>query len=114
MEQKTKESTRYRGDDEPLRLDLILTREVHIKSDIRYKCPLGKSDHVILEMEIVNINKELKDESYKVNRLNYRKANKVKLKEYFGNINWENLMRTKDVQEKYDIFLKVNNEGVRK
>lgn len=72
MVQRVKENTRYRGDDEPARLDLICTREVEICNDINYKCPLGKSDHMVMEMEFEEDDRE-RDVSYKGNRLNYRK-----------------------------------------
>ncbi|MPC39816.1 hypothetical protein E2C01_033365 [Portunus trituberculatus] len=50
MNQIVNENTRYRGDDEPARLDLVFTR-VQINDDLRYECPLGKNDHVVIEME---------------------------------------------------------------
>jgi len=113
MEQKVKESTRYRGDDEPARLDLVLTRAVDLKDEIQYRCPLGKSDHVLLQMEMQQSN-ELRDESYKKNRLNYRKADKKGLKEYFLGINWNEMMGAEEVQDKYDIFMNIYNAGVKK
>ena len=112
MEQRVKENTRYRGEDEPARLDLVLTREVSIEDEIQYKCPLGKSDHVVLQMELEE-REEIKDELYKTNRLNYRKADIKSLKEYFRNMNWEDLMRAKEVQEKYDIFMKIYKTGAK-
>lgn len=112
MEQKVKENTRYRGEDEPARLDLVLTREVCIEDEIQYRCPLGKSDHVVLQMKLEE-KEEVKDELYKGNRLNYRKADIRGLKEYFGCMDWEDLKRAEEVQEKYDIFMKVYKAGVR-
>ena len=111
MEQKVKENTRYRGEDEPARLDLVLTREVCIEDEIQYRCPLGKSDHVVLQMKLEE-KEEMKDELYKGNRLNYRKADIKGLKEYFGCMDWEDLKRAEEVQEKYDIFMKVYKAGV--
>ena len=113
MVQRVKENTRLRGDDEPARLDLIFTKDIEICDDIIYKCPLGKSDHMIMEMEIEEDNMEV-DVLYKGNRLNYRRADVEKLKEYFGNINWEEMVKLRGVQEKYNIFMEVYREGVRR
>ena len=113
MEQKVKENTRYRGDDEPARLDLVLTRDVGIEDEIQYKCPLGKSDHVVLQMRLQE-EEESKDELYKSNRLNYKKTDKRSLREYFGRIDWNDLFEAGEVQEKYDIFMNVYTTGVRK
>lgn len=68
MMQRVKENTRYRSDDELARLDLVLTKGLHLKDDLRYGCPLGKSDHVIIEIETEEGSEE--DESYKRNWLN--------------------------------------------
>ena len=104
MDQKVKENTRYRGDDEPARLDLVLTREVYLCGDIQYKCPLGKSDHVVIEM-MMKLVEGRNDETYKGDRLNYRKMDTERLKKFFGKLKWEELLKTEKVQEKYDIFL---------
>ena len=73
MEQRVKENTRYRGDDEPAMLDLILTREIEMENDIRYKCPLGKSDHLVLEMDLVERNRK-RDETYKKKQAKLQKG----------------------------------------
>ena len=52
MTQWVEQNTRYRGDDEPSRLDLIFTSEPEVVEDVRYKCPLGKTDHVVLECDL--------------------------------------------------------------
>ncbi|MPD04379.1 hypothetical protein E2C01_100064 [Portunus trituberculatus] len=92
--------------DEPARLDLVFTRDIQMNDDIRHKFPLGKSDHVILEMDIEE-GKEDRDESYKGDQLNYRKADIENLKSYFKKVNWEEMENSETVQEKY------NKTGVR-
>ena len=82
MTQWVTESTRYRGDDEPTRLDLVLTKGMDLTQEIRYICPLGKSDHVLLEIETETRDRE-EDESYKANRRNYGKTDIEGLRKYY-------------------------------
>ena len=111
MTQQIKENTRYRGEDEPARLDLVLTRHLQLNDDIKYMCPLGKSDHVTIVVNIEGSRGKM-DEAYKGNRPNYRKADTDKLKNHFRNFNWDMLMRARNVQEKYDIFMDAYRVGV--
>ncbi|MPC96861.1 hypothetical protein E2C01_092140 [Portunus trituberculatus] len=50
-EQWVEESTRYRG-EEPSLLDIILTKKPEPPPSIQYLSPMGRSDHVTLELEI--------------------------------------------------------------
>ena len=111
LTQEVKEDTRYRGEDEPARLDLVLTRKLQLKDDIKYMCPLGKSDHVTMVVNIEGSSGKM-DESYKGNRLNYRKADIDKLKKHFRDFNWDVLTRAQNVQDKYDIFMEAYRGGV--
>ena len=109
MKQWVQESTRYRGDDEPSRLDLVLTKGVELAKEVDSMCPIAKSDHVILEIQIES-NMKWRKEEHKRNRRNYRKASIENMKTYFQAVNWETL-KVKDIQEKYDFFLEVYNIG---
>ena len=42
--------TRFRGGDAPSRLDLIFTRDKEAIEEIKYKCPLGKSNHILMKI----------------------------------------------------------------
>ena len=50
--QQVEEATRIRGEDEPSRLDLIITKDPTEIERIKYSCPLGKSDCVVLDFEM--------------------------------------------------------------
>ncbi|MCD9088864.1 hypothetical protein, partial [Stenotrophomonas sp. SY1] len=52
MTQWIQENTRYRNEEEPSRLDLIITSEPRIVDKIEYKTPIGKSDHILIELEL--------------------------------------------------------------
>ena len=46
--QHVKHATRYRGDNQPSLLDLILTNEEEMIDHVVHNAPLGNSDHEIL------------------------------------------------------------------
>lgn len=50
--QWTEEITMY-TEDEPSRLNLVFTKCVNLKGNIKYLSPRGKSDHVLLEIEVM-------------------------------------------------------------
>ncbi|MPC36224.1 hypothetical protein E2C01_029673 [Portunus trituberculatus] len=52
MDQWVEESTRYRGEEEPLLLDLVFTKKPELPPIIQYLNPMGRSDHMTLEMQI--------------------------------------------------------------
>ncbi len=41
MVQWVKKATRHREENEPSRLDLVLTKEINLIDDIKYICPIG-------------------------------------------------------------------------
>ena len=49
MTQWVEEKTRYRGEDEPSQLDLIFTKEAELIENVKCGCPIGMSDHVMIE-----------------------------------------------------------------
>ena len=68
--------TRFSGRDTPARLDLLFTSDNEAVKEIRYESPLGKSDHVLMEIslgeELVIINEEYKMEMYRYNKTNFK------------------------------------------
>ncbi len=67
------ENTRYRRDDKPARLDLILTKGLDLTKELSYGCPIGKSDHVIMEFEIdKQVNEGKREEMKKMEERNGR------------------------------------------
>jgi len=113
LKQWVTEHTRYRGDDEPARLDLVFTKEPQ-EIKLNYKSPVGKSDHVLLELDTMLELAEKWDEAYKTGRLNYAKTNFEDLKNFYKAICWEQMEEAPSVQEKYNRFLDIYKEGVEK
>ena len=112
MTQWVMENTRYSGQDEPSRLDLVFTKEVNVIENMQYLVPLGKSDHVVIKFEIREGIKTVMNENHKVGRYNYGKANYAELRRYFENADWSRFEEAKGVEEKWNLFLGIYNEGV--
>ena len=100
------ENTRYR-EDKPSRLDLLFTKGINLEKDINYECPFGRSDYVVLEIEIKGDMENKQEESYKKKIRNYAKANYTAMKEFFSETDWTKIKELKDVQEKCDILLMI-------
>ena len=114
LDQWVEECTRYRGEEEPAMLDLVSTKRPEPRPTIKYLGPMGKSDHILLEVEMQEEEVLRYKEDYKSGRLNYAKAKFDELRIFYGKIDWRKIMEGKKVQEKYDIFLEKYNEGVQK
>ena len=52
MTQWIQEKTRFRNNEDPSRLYLVFTKEPNIVNEIKYKTPIGKSDHILIEVEL--------------------------------------------------------------
>ena len=68
-------------------LNLVLKRKRRKKKEfrpiIKYLSPVGKSDHVLIEVELQGWALVRREEDYKNGRLNYARANFEDLKEFF-------------------------------
>ena len=56
--------TSYR-EDTPSWLNLLFTKEINLEKDINYECPFGRSDHVVIEIEIKGDMENKQENSYK-------------------------------------------------
>ena len=65
MTQWIQECTRYRSGKEPSRLDLVFMKEPELVSNIEYMTPIGKSDHVLIELELREGTYIARNEKYK-------------------------------------------------
>lgn len=111
--QNIKEHTRQRGKDEPSRLDLAFTRDPDMITNTKYLPPLGKSDHPIIEMEILmGYPVMLERETHKESRLNYGRADFKALKCYFKDTDWSEIEQKDNVNEKYLVFKNIYDDAV--
>ncbi|MPC72062.1 hypothetical protein E2C01_066355 [Portunus trituberculatus] len=68
MNQWVEESTRYMGEEESLLLDLVFAKKPESPPIMKYHSPLGKSDHVTLEMQMQDEDEISYREDYKGKR----------------------------------------------
>ena len=99
------ENTRFRGNEEPSRLDLVFTKEPEIIENVTYKSPIGKSDHVLIEMELKVRLDEIKRKDYTNSRFNFGKTNFKELQGYFEHVDWTDFYMSDKVEDKWKIFM---------
>ena len=89
LTQHVKDVTRFRGNDKPSRVDLVLTSDEDMLGEIEIQSPLGKSDHSVLVFNAgLTITRTIKHETKKM----YRKANIKGMKEDMGEPDWEEIL----------------------
>ena len=84
------EPTRQRGSDKPSILDLILTNEEKMISDIKIDSPIGASDHSFISF---NLNCNIQGTPPK-NKVMYDKGNDKKMGDELCKINWDELFHS--------------------
>ena len=103
--------TRFSGRDAPSRLDLLFTSDNEIINSVGYTCPMGKSDHVMMNISMGG-KLEIIDEDYKMERYRYNKANFEEMRNYFEKVDWNSFEKEESLQGKWEEFLKIYNEAL--
>ena len=114
LTQIIKEKTRIRGEDEPSRLDLVFTKDPNDIKNVAYRCPLGKSDHLVIEMEVSGISEGERNEKHRECRYNYKKTNFISLRKFFQDVNWNKINEFENIDKKYEFLMEIYNTGVTK
>ena len=114
MTQWVKEKTRYQCNEEPSRLDLVLTKEIEVVKKVEYKCPINKSDHVVIELELAEYREEDRNEEHRVGRYSYGKTDFNGLRKFFERGDWSKFETASNIQEKWQEFIKMYEEGIEK
>ena len=102
--------TRLRGEDEPSMLDLVFTKKTELQPIIKYLCPVGKSDRVLIEVELQEGTLARRGDNYKSGRLNYARANFEGLREFFERTDWRGIRREEEIAFEKDVVEKCENE----
>ena len=97
-----KDNTSYRGNEEPSRLDLLLTKELEVIRKVNYRCPLEKCNNVFIEFKVNDSIKEGRREKHKNGRYNYGKADLVGLRKFIAETDWNSFHATRSTQKKWD------------
>jgi hypothetical protein len=101
LHQHQKDYTRFREGQQPSCLDLVITNEEEMVHNITRDPPLGKSDHVMLDISL-----SLYAEHTNVQTMRYRldKGNYPAMRTRLQSINWEEELRDKNVDASWRIF----------
>jgi hypothetical protein len=94
--------TRYRENQEPSLLDLLLSNDRDIISDIQYTAALGKSDHVTLLFDIQCSVDNIQSQS---TTFVYHKGNYERLRKDLSNVDWDTeLDINESVMDNWNVF----------
>jgi hypothetical protein len=99
--QHVRQPTHFRGDQQANVLDLILSNEESMISDVSYGAPLGKSHHVSLTFNFkcyIDKPKKLR-KSFK-----YDKGNYTEMRSNISEYNWEDDFEGKSCEECWNMF----------
>ncbi|CAC5396557.1 unnamed protein product [Mytilus coruscus] len=97
--------TRWRGTNTPHTLDLFLTNEEQMLSNLEYQSPLGKSDHCTMKFDF-NCYTNIKSKP-KIIKL-FSRGNYIKIKEELDKINWIDLLRKEnDIDKNWRALLSI-------
>ncbi len=104
--------TRVRGTYTPNVLDLLLTDDEKIIRNIEYHSPLGKSDHAVLQFEILCYSRL---HQYRKLKYYFDSANYDAMKKDFENIKWAEVMNDNtNVSSMWDSFYEVTSDMINK
>ena len=110
LNQHVDQNTRYRSGNKPTTDDLILTKNENDITQLVVKPGVGRSDHVSLVFNIpVCENQPVKPRKIYL----YDKTNFSEMKHDF-NLDWENLLQFKNVQDSMDAFEHIYHKAVEK
>jgi hypothetical protein len=92
-------------------LDQILSSDDNLITDIRYRSPIGKSDHIVLLFNI-ECYTDLQGSSAK---FVFHKGDYTAIDERLENVSWDaELSRCSSVKDKWNYFLKETNQVMEK
>jgi hypothetical protein len=98
-------------------LDLVFSRDIAQSSiDIKYLPPLGKSDHVCLDISVILHNSDPQTDNVKHRRLeyNFRRADWTGMCSTLGSYDWTSFFTCNDVDMCWSMFLTSVHEAMNK
>ena len=93
--------TRCRPGQQPNHLDYVFTDEDNLIEDIKYTAPLGRSDHICIELNYVWIQPDCEDSCSKYN---YWKGDYSKVKDKLRAIDWDKELNTENMEGAWAYF----------
>lgn len=105
LNQLIDEPTRYRNNQTPSTLDLILTTRSDLVFGLEYLSPLGKSDHITLCANVqLSFQHSPKKFSIQKTVINYDALN-----DQLGNVDWSTVLRHNTANDNWDEFVQILN-----
>lgn len=99
--QHVKKPTRIRQGNQPSTLDYVFTDDDNLIDDIVYNEPLGKSDHVVLEWDLIT---ETSEKTSSQPKFNYTKGNYEKIADELMQVDWNVFFQKKSVNQMWTSF----------
>ena len=90
--------THFRGDQNPTLIDLVLTNDPELISELTYNAPVGKSHHVVISYEVyINPSNALNDDNNikPCIKYNYDKGDYFEMRKYIKDCDWKLLFDDK-------------------
>ena len=109
MTQHVHEHTRFRDGQSDSLLDLILTDRSDMVSNIDFKAPFGKSDHVCLSY---SIDRAPTSKAATKENLNYYKGNYLQMREELSERDWDSTLKDKDIEQAWSSFEAILKESI--
>ena len=103
LHQHVTEPTRYRENEVPNLLDLVLSSEEGMVADMEYLPPLGESDHICIRFNVKCCHQKQEHEQEK---LNIFKSDYSTIIEKLSHYNWKELLNS-SFQEDYASFFEI-------
>ena len=103
LDQHVTEPTRYRENEIPSLLDLILSSEEDLVRDLEYLPPLGESDHICMRFNVRNI-KQI--DVLEKEKLNIFKTDYSALIQKLTQYNWHEILNS-SFEEDYESFVNI-------
>jgi hypothetical protein len=103
LHQFVREPTRYRVNQTPSLLDLVISNDENLVNNIGYKAPLGKSDHVVLTFDIDN-NEHIQNSS--TTRYVYHKGDYDGIRNVLGKEDWNSKLSHTSIDIMWDCLVK--------
>ena len=103
-------TTHHKPKCKPSLIDLVLTRHPDSVFNIKQLPPVAKSHHQVISLKIKTCNlaqNSNKSKAKKIKKPNFDKANYVNINKFFNDIDLDNILLDKDVNQSWD-FIKYN------
>ena len=100
--QMVSQATHNRGDQTPTLIDLVITNDPELLSDLSYNAPVGKSHHSCISFKVYVdlVNTPHINNSIPIAKYDYEKGDYEGMRKEVKDINWKNLFdESKDVNE---------------